>query len=176
MERACKNKLKFLLCLGLDAGTSWENTEQQYFSRSFSNCWFFQWFCVKYTMPTSKSSLNPLVYTIVYAALHCCLPCKEQINRWHLIAQSFELSIRIEKCGFILSRKQNWWHFHAHLLEPNGLDAFCAHGGYLHAHLGKTLYVNLYLTVLLCTNEMTPALLGWNKEHTKQALVTCYRD
>lgn len=48
------------------------------------------------------------------------------------IAQSFELSTRIEKYGFILKTKQNWWHFHAHLLEPNGLDAFCAHSGYLH--------------------------------------------
>lgn len=63
---------------------------------------------------------------------------------------------------FILKRKQNWWHFHAHLHEPNGLDAFCARSGYLHPHLGSTgtLYMDLCLTVLLCTAEMTPALLG----------------
>lgn len=80
---------------------------------------------------TSKNSLYHLFYTIIYAAFHCLGTAKEQISRWHLIAWSFQLSAEAEKCDFILKTKQNWSHFHAHLLSPNVLVAFRSHSRFL---------------------------------------------
>lgn len=60
---------------------------------------------VKVEMETLRSNLVHSFYTIVYAALYFLVTSKEQVSRWQLTAQSFELAAEIEKYHFYFENK-----------------------------------------------------------------------